>query len=108
MLSQHIPGPLIIIAQILSGAVLAISIGVIAEWFIYAELSASMRAFVSLAPFALSIIAFLIFPSFLWFRHGAPIGGIVLFTILGLVPTVVGSAILLIMVACGFGECINL
>ncbi len=108
MLLRHIPGPLITITQTLAGAVLAISIGVIAQWFLYAELSASVRALVGIAPFALAIISFMLFPSLFWFRRGAPIGGIALFTILGLVPTVVGSVILLIRVACNFGECVNL
>jgi hypothetical protein len=59
--------------------VLAISIGVLAEWTFYLELPATVRASVALVPFALSILTFSMFPLFRWVREGAPIGGIVLF-----------------------------
>lgn len=88
--------------------VLAISIGVLAEWFFYLEVPASVRASLALAPLALSILTFSAFPLLRWTRQGAPIGGILLFTIIGLLPTVLGGAILIIMVGCHFGECINL
>lgn len=91
-----------------AAVVLAIFVGVLAEWLFYLELPAAVRPSLSLASFALSIFTFLVFPLFRWPRQGAPIGGIVLFTVIGLLPTVVGSAILMIMVGCHFAECINL
>ena len=91
-----------------TAAVLAISTGVLAGWLFYLELPTTVRASLTLAPFALSILTFSVFPLFRWPRKGAPIGGIVLFTVIGLLPTVVASAILMIMVGCHFDECINL
>ena len=87
---------------------LAISVGGFAEWVFYLVVPATVRASLTLAPLALSILTFSVFPLFRWPRKGAPIGGIILFTVIGLLPTVVASAILMIMVGCHFNECINL
>jgi hypothetical protein len=108
MTSQGILGPGKMATEAFAAAVLAISAGVMAQWLFYLELPATVRASLKLAPFALSIITFSIFPLFRWSRKGAPIGGIVLFTVIGLLPTVAISAILMIMVGCHFNECINL
>jgi hypothetical protein len=88
--------------------VVAISTGVVAEWLCYLELQATVRATLALVPFALPILTFSALPLFRWPRQGAPIGGIILFTVIGLLSTDVGSAILMIMVGCHFAECINL
>jgi hypothetical protein len=88
--------------------VLAISSGVSAECIFYLALPATVRTLLALAPFALSLLTFSAFPFFRWRRQGASIGAIILFTVIGLLPTVVGGAILMIMAGCHFGECINL
>jgi hypothetical protein len=103
----RISGPVILITQTFAGVVLAVSIGVVAEWLLYLKMPGTLHA-LWFAPFALSTLTFLVFPSFWWFRKSAPIGGIVLFTLMGLVPTVVGGAILMNVVSCHFGACINL
>jgi hypothetical protein len=108
MTPRRIPGPGKMATETFAAVVLAISTGVLAEWLFYLVLPATVRASLALAPFALSILTFSAFPLFRWPRQGAPIGGIVLFTVVGLLPTVVGSAILMIMVGCHFAECINL
>jgi hypothetical protein len=108
MTTQRIPGPEKMATETFAAAVLAISVGVLAKWLFYLELPATDRASLTLVPFALSILAFSVFPLFRWPRKGAPIGGIVMFTVMGLRPTVIASAILMIMVGCHFNECINL
>lgn len=108
MTPRRSPGPGQMAIETFAAVVLAISTGVLAEWLFYLELPATVRASLALAPFALSILTFSVFPLFRWPRQGAPIGGIVLFTVIGLLPTVVGGAILMIMVGCHFVECINL
>jgi hypothetical protein len=108
MTPQRILGPGKMAAEMIAAAALAIGAGVLVEWLFYLELPAAVRASLALAPFALSIFTFCVFPLFRWPRQGAPVGGIVLFTAIGLLPTVVGSAILMIMVGCHFDECINL
>jgi hypothetical protein len=108
MTPQRILGPGKMATETFAAAVVAISTGVLVEWLFYLELPATVRASLTLAPFALSIVTFSIFPLFRWPRKGAPIGGIVLFTIIGLILTVVASAILMIIVGCHFNECIDL
>jgi hypothetical protein len=94
--------------ETLAAVAIAISVGVLGEWLLYLQLSATVRAPLALAPFAISVLTFLFFPMFRWTRQKAPIGGNVLFALIGLVATIAGSAILMIMVGCHFGECINL
>lgn len=108
MTTQGVPGPGKMATETFAAAVLAISIGVLAKWLFYLELPATVRASLTLVPFALSILTFSVFPLFRWRRKGAPRGGIVLFTVIGLLPTVIASAILMVMVGCHFNECINL
>jgi hypothetical protein len=87
---------------------LAICTGVAAEWIFYMELPTTVLACLALVPFALSILTFSAFPFFRWPRQGASVGGIVLFSVIELIATATGSAILMIMVGCHFSECINL
>jgi hypothetical protein len=94
--------------ETVTAAVLAIAVGVLAEWLFYLKLPTSVRASMPLVPFALSILTFLVFSLSRWTRQDAPVGGILLFGAIGLVLTVGGCAILMIMVGCHFGECINL
>jgi len=108
MTPQRSFGPGKMATETFAATVLAIFAGVLAEWLSYLALPATVRASLGLAPFALSILTFSAFPLFRWSRKGAPIGGIVLFTVIGLILTVVVSAILMIMVGCHFDECINL
>jgi hypothetical protein len=108
MMPRRAPGPGRLATETFVAVVLAICIGVLAEWMFYLKLPAAVRASLSLVPFALSILTFSTFPLFRWPCQGAPIGGIFLFAVIGLLPTVVGSAILMIMVGCHFAECINL
>jgi hypothetical protein len=88
MTPQRILGPGKMATEAFAAAVLAMSTGVLTEWLFYLELPATVRASLTLAPFALSIVTFSIFPLFRWPRKGAPIGGIILFTVIGLLPTV--------------------
>ncbi len=108
MTSQGIVGPGKMAAETFAAVALAISTGVVAEWIFYMELPTTVRASLAFAPFALSILTFFAFPIFRWPRQGAPVGGIVLFSVIGLIATAAGSAILMIMVGCHFSECINL
>jgi hypothetical protein len=94
--------------ETLTAVALAIAVGVLAEWLFYLNLPTTVRASMALVPFALSILTFLVFSLSRWTRQDAPVGGILLFAAIGLILTVGGSAILLIMVGCHFGECINL
>jgi hypothetical protein len=94
--------------ETLAAVAIAVSVGVLFEWLFYLQLSATVRTPLALAPFAISVLTFLVFPLLRWTRQKAPIGGIVLFALIGLVPTIAGSAILMIMIGCHFGECINL
>ena|SRR6266404_9740018 len=86
MTPQRILGPGKMATETFAAAILAISTGVLAEWLFYLELPPTVRATLTLAPFALSILTFSVFPLFRWRRKGAPIGGIVLFTVIGLLP----------------------
>jgi hypothetical protein len=108
MKPQRILGPGKMAVETFAAAVLAIFTGALAEWLFYLELPATIRVSLALAPFALSIVTFLVVPLFRWPCQGAPIGGIVLFTVIGLIPTVVASAIVMSNVGCHFDECINL
>jgi hypothetical protein len=108
MTARSVPGPGKMAAETFVAVVLAIAAGVLAEWLSYLELPVTVRGSLALAPLALSVLTFAAFPLLRWPRQGAPIGGIVLFTVIGLLSTVVGSAILMIMVGCHFDECINL
>jgi hypothetical protein len=108
MTPQRSFGPGNLAIEACAATVLAIFAGVSAEWLSYLALPTTVRASLALAPFALSILAFSAFPLFRWSRRGAPVGGIVLFTVIGLILTAVVSAILMIMVGCHFNECINL
>jgi len=108
MKSQRSPGPGRMAAETFAAVALAIFAGVLAEWLFYLLLPVTGRASLALVPFALSILTFSAFPIFRWPRLGAPIGGIVLFTVIGLLPTVLGSVILMTMVGCHFADCINL
>jgi hypothetical protein len=84
--------------ETLAATVLAISVGVLAEWMFYLKMPTPIRTSLALAPLALSILTFCWFPLFRWTRQSAPIGGILLFTIIGLLATVVVGAVLMIMV----------
>src|SRR5260370_37195049 len=98
MTPQRILGPGKMATENFAAAILAISTGVLAEWLFYLELPPTVRARLTLAP----LLTFSVFPLFRWRRKGAPIGGIVLFTVIGLLPTRVAMSILIIMICCHF------
>jgi hypothetical protein len=95
-------------AETFAAVALAILVGVLVTWLSYVALPASERNSLPLAAFGISILTFAAFPLFRWPRQGAPMGGIVLFTVIGFVPTIIGSAVLIIMLCCRYGDCINL
>ena len=94
--------------ETLAATVLAIAVGVFAEWMFYLEVPSPIRTSLALAPLALSMLTFCCFPLLRWTRQSAPIGKMVLFTIIGLLATATVGTVLMIMVGCHFDECIDL
>ena len=92
-------------AETAVAAVLAVAAGALLAWVGFISLTAGVGG---LLPFGLSVGAFMAYAFFRLSRHEVPAPAFALAVILGLLVVTITSAVLIVMVGCRWGSCINL